>query len=121
MYIKLRGRAWYLKKTVVVDGLSKVREFPLRLYGGEADRKKAEKKAATVAKEIDRANAAIDVMAEMGIEPAPKPTTAPRLTAYWEVVKTHYPGDRDKRAMTGWLGRDQHAVEPGSCCPHPVR
>ena len=88
MAIKMRGSAWYWKGTVRADGVSSVKEIPLRLYGGEADRQRAEKAALKVQREVTRANSALDVMAEMGIEPAPKPTTAPQLTAYWEVVKT---------------------------------
>lgn len=103
MYIKLRGNAWYLKKTVVVNGVSKVREFPLRLYGGEANRKKAEKAAEKMLKQITRASTTAEVMAEFGIEHAKKPEAAPTLAAYWEDVRAHYPGDRDRRAMSGWM------------------
>jgi hypothetical protein len=59
--LKLRGNAWYLKKTVKVNGVSKVREFPLRIYGGEAARKKAETAATKLEKQINEANAAAAV------------------------------------------------------------
>ena len=42
MTLKLRGKAWYLKKTIKVNGVSKVREFPLKVYGGEKNRSRAE-------------------------------------------------------------------------------
>jgi integrase len=104
MALKLRGNAWYLKKTAVADGVSKVREFPLKIYGGEASRAKAEKAAAKLTLEINRASAAAGVMEAFGIEKrAPKPATAPTLKEHWENVQELYPGARDRRAMTVWL------------------
>jgi integrase len=102
--LKLRGNAWYLKKTVKVNGQSKVREFPLKIFGGEANRKKAEKAAAKLALEINEANAASNVMDAFGIEKrAPKKATAPTLSSYWKDVEDFYPGDRDRRVMAVWL------------------
>lgn len=103
MSLKLRGNAWYLRKTVRVNGVSKVREFPLKLFGGEADRGKAEKRAAKMAKDIDAGNAATAVMEAFGIEKRTAKADAPTLAAYWKTVKAFYPGARDQRAMRDWL------------------
>jgi integrase len=104
MALKLRGNAWYLKKTVRINGVSKVKEFPLKVYGGEANRKHAEKEAAKLAKDVNRANAAAGVFEEFGIEKrAPKVAAAPTLSAFWKQVQDFYPGDRDRRVMAVWL------------------
>src|SRR5687768_14751103 len=104
MALKLRGNAWYLKKTVKVNGVSKVREFPLKVYGGAGNRKAAEREATKLERNVNRANAAAGVMEEFGIEKrAPKAATAPTLADHWTKVKEFYPGARDRRAMTVWL------------------
>ncbi len=103
MALKLRGNAWYLRKTIRLNGVSKVKEFPLKVFGGEANRKKAEKAAAKLALDI-QPNAAAGVMETFGIEKrAPKAADAPTLNEHWAKVKAFYPGDRDQRVMSVWV------------------
>jgi integrase len=105
MGLKLRGNAWYFKKRVRIEGVSKVKEFPLKVYGGEANRKKAEAEAVKLTRDINSLNAAAGVMETFGIEKrTPKiEATATTLASHWEKVQEFYPGERDRRAMTVWL------------------
>lgn len=103
MTLRLRGNAWYLKKTVQVKGKSVRREFPLKVFGGEPARKQAEAAAKKLEKDIDRANATAGVMAEFGIKQQDTDDTqAPTLKAWWEKVKTLYSVDHHPRVET-WL------------------
>jgi integrase len=102
MSLRLRGNAWYLKKTIKVGGVSKVREFPLKVFGGEAARKKAEAAAKTLEQTINKASAAADVMAEFGIRQAPDEKRVPTLRAWWESVQNFY-GEELHPKVEHWL------------------
>lgn len=120
MTLKLRGKAWYLKKTVEMNGVSKVREFPLKVYGaadccrdGSCNVEKPKcvhRKVAVVAgekleKEINDLNAAAGVMDKLGIEkrdPKAKKDT-PTLRVWWDKVKQFYPDSQMRRRVEHWL------------------
>ena len=108
MAVKLRGNAWYLKKSV--DGVTK--EFPLGFYGGEADRKKAEKAGVKMAKEIDQAKAAAKMLERLGLSPkveeeAPAVLTLAEWWAKYRRAFGHKKSPRvitrDLTTMTTWL------------------
>jgi integrase len=104
MTLRLRGNAWYLKKTVQVNGKSVRREFPLKVFGGETARKQAEAAAKKLEKDIDRANATAGVMAEFGIKQQTDDTAdVPTLREWWAKVKALYSSRDDNNRVETWL------------------
>ena len=89
MALKQRGRRWYLKKTLTVDGRRIRREFPLGLH---RDKERAAKAAAKLAKQLDwaasRSNA--KPMVNCGLD-----------SRTWRAFKRHWRRRRGEPTSTG--------------------
>jgi integrase len=106
MALKLRGNAWYLRKSV--NG--KLKEFPLRIYGGEDDRARAEKAASKMSKNINEGKAAKKVLGKPGLHAVGKKAPAPTFAEWWEEYRVSHGREknedtqrRDAQVMVPWL------------------
>lgn len=96
MGLKLRGNAWYLRK--MVDG--KAKEFPLGLYGGEADRKRAEKAAEKMRRQVDEAVAAAKMLARLGLgQKAEAPVAVPTFAERWARDQKAYAASKKPKVV----------------------
>lgn len=124
MTLNLRGNAWYLRKTIKVNGKSKVRDFPLKVRGADPCcqppkkravgvepctndkpckfRRKALTAARMLADDVDRKNAAAGVNKEFGIEQQRAKKDVPTLRQWWGRVKEFYDVEHHPR-IERWL------------------
>lgn len=114
--LKLRGEAWSLR--AMVHG--KRRDFKLGIYGGEANRKKAEQAARKMLAELRQTAATTSMMDRMGLR-APEPVvapTVPTLADWWRTYERIYsvkkadPG-QDAYVMGVWMDFPRGAVTWG--------
>lgn len=106
--LKLRGQAWVLRKQI--DGRRK--DYPLRVYGGAANRPAAEKAAQALERDVLSAHSAVGLLQRAGLH-LPKPTKkgdVPLFSDWWtEYEKTYVPlkakrtQTRDKQVVSRWL------------------
>lgn len=105
----LKGEAWYLRKQIG----GKRKDHPLKVYGGEANRKAAEKAAVALGRTLMQAEAGSAVLRKLGLEPAAKPAgdgTVMTLAAWWtKYLEVYSPRKAartqtaDKQRMAHWL------------------
>ena len=106
MGLRLRGEAWWLRKAV--DGVT--HEIPLGVYGGEPNRKQAEKAASKAVETLMEARTGRRVMASLGLPIPAKKAASPTLAEWWVVYEETYTSlkaartqARDRSIMAHWL------------------
>lgn len=109
MALILSGRnkeAWYLRKQIG----GKRKDYALGVYGGEANRKKAEKAAKAMEATLTQAHAATAVLQGMGLGPAPAPTEEAGMTlnGWWDRYKETSLLEKAPETQKDDIGRMNH-------------
>jgi integrase len=115
----LKGEAWYLRKQMAGER----KDHSLKVFGGEANRKRAEKAAVALERQLQQAHAASGVLAKMGLQPQPAAKKADQITLaqWWKRYQEVYEPRKatrtqtaDKARMEQWmalLGEDTPMVD----------
>lgn len=99
MALILKGEAWYLRKQVA----GKKVDHPLKVYGGEANRKTAAKAAKKLEGTLQEAQAGAAVLKKLGLEPAAKPAAEGQgltLEDWWKKYQEVYSPRKSKRTQS---------------------
>jgi integrase/recombinase XerD len=100
MALVLRGDAWYLRKQIG----GKRQDHALKVFGGEANRKKAERAATALERTLMQGAAGVAVLKKLGLEPAPKPVEDANdsltMADWWKKYQEVYSSQKAKRTQS---------------------
>jgi len=101
----LKGDAWYLRKQI--SGVRK--DHPLKVYGGETNRKQATKAAKALERALLNAAAGAAVLVKLGLQPTtPKIDDGLTLADWWKRYQEVYSPRKAKRTQTSDVQRMAH-------------
>jgi len=86
MSLRLRGDAWWMRK--MVGGT--VHDVALGIYGGEKNRKQAEKAYKTRGQELLDAHTSRKMLDKLGLTPAAPKAAVPTLADWWDIYLATY-------------------------------
>lgn len=101
--LTLRGQAWYLRKQIA----GKRKDHPLKVFGGEANRRQAEKAAKALERQLLDAQAAVGALKKFGLALPTQKDGAPTFAGWWADYEKRYLPKKAERTQT----RDKQIIE----------